>query len=195
MSRDIGSSTEVPEEQLLSGGHRQPQGAQAAAGAHPQGAHPQGAGQSLLGEDTWTRGAPRALKGLGGLPSRGARARAAGARAVHRRPGGGPQITETRGPAASMRRDALFRRALLMADVVAVTGAFVLTVGPVRALTTADVGMQRRRCRSCWCARSCSACTTATKRCCARRRWMRLRSCCMWRRCARWWRGWRAECW
>ncbi|HEY7829668.1 MAG TPA: sugar transferase [Solirubrobacteraceae bacterium] len=124
MSRDIGSSTEVPEEQFVPGGRRQPPGVQAAAGAHAQ-----GAGQSVLGEDTWTRGAPRGVKGLGGLPSRGARARAAGARAVRRRPGGGPQITETRGPAASMRRDALFRRALLMADVVAVTGAFVLTVG------------------------------------------------------------------
>lgn len=38
------------------------------------------------------------------------------------------QITEVRGPAASMRRDALFRRALLMADAVAIVGAFVLTV-------------------------------------------------------------------
>ncbi|HEY2141354.1 MAG TPA: exopolysaccharide biosynthesis polyprenyl glycosylphosphotransferase [Solirubrobacteraceae bacterium] len=38
------------------------------------------------------------------------------------------QITEARGPAASMRRDALFRRMLLIADVVAIVGAFVLTV-------------------------------------------------------------------
>jgi exopolysaccharide biosynthesis polyprenyl glycosylphosphotransferase len=38
------------------------------------------------------------------------------------------QITEVRGPAASMRRDALFRRVLLLADVVAIVGAFVLTV-------------------------------------------------------------------
>jgi exopolysaccharide biosynthesis polyprenyl glycosylphosphotransferase len=37
-------------------------------------------------------------------------------------------ILETRGPAASMRRDALFRRMLLAADVVALVGAFVLTV-------------------------------------------------------------------
>jgi exopolysaccharide biosynthesis polyprenyl glycosylphosphotransferase len=37
-------------------------------------------------------------------------------------------ILEARGPAASMRRDALFRRMLLAADVVALVGAFVLTV-------------------------------------------------------------------
>jgi exopolysaccharide biosynthesis polyprenyl glycosylphosphotransferase len=37
-------------------------------------------------------------------------------------------ISEVRGPAACMRRDALFRRMLLVADVVAVVGAFVLTV-------------------------------------------------------------------
>ena len=38
------------------------------------------------------------------------------------------RITEARGPAASMRRDALFRRMLLAADVVAIVGAFALTV-------------------------------------------------------------------
>jgi exopolysaccharide biosynthesis polyprenyl glycosylphosphotransferase len=38
------------------------------------------------------------------------------------------QITEARGPAACMRRDALFRRTLLAADTVAIVGAFVLTV-------------------------------------------------------------------
>jgi hypothetical protein len=38
------------------------------------------------------------------------------------------QITETRGPAASLRRDALFRRTLLAADIAAIVGAFVLTV-------------------------------------------------------------------
>jgi exopolysaccharide biosynthesis polyprenyl glycosylphosphotransferase len=38
------------------------------------------------------------------------------------------QITEARGPAACMRRDALFRRTLLVADTVAIVGAFVLTV-------------------------------------------------------------------
>jgi exopolysaccharide biosynthesis polyprenyl glycosylphosphotransferase len=37
-------------------------------------------------------------------------------------------IAEVRGPAACMRRDALFRRMLLAADVVAIVGAFVLTV-------------------------------------------------------------------
>ncbi|MGO9763588.1 MAG: exopolysaccharide biosynthesis polyprenyl glycosylphosphotransferase [Solirubrobacteraceae bacterium] len=37
-------------------------------------------------------------------------------------------ISEVRGPAACMRRDALFRRLLVAADVVALVGAFVLTV-------------------------------------------------------------------
>src|ERR1700683_1879160 len=37
-------------------------------------------------------------------------------------------ISEVRGPAACMRRDALFRRLLVVADVVALVGAFVLTV-------------------------------------------------------------------
>jgi exopolysaccharide biosynthesis polyprenyl glycosylphosphotransferase len=39
-----------------------------------------------------------------------------------------PQITEARGPAASMRRDALYRRLLVTADVVAMVGAFVITL-------------------------------------------------------------------
>src|ERR1700683_3123885 len=38
------------------------------------------------------------------------------------------QITEARGPAASLRRDGLFRRFLLVADVVAIVGAFALTL-------------------------------------------------------------------
>jgi len=38
-------------------------------------------------------------------------------------------ISEARGPAASMRRDAVFRRLLLVADVIAIAGAFLLTVG------------------------------------------------------------------
>jgi exopolysaccharide biosynthesis polyprenyl glycosylphosphotransferase len=46
-----------------------------------------------------------------------------------RRGTGASDIAEVRGPAASMRRDALFRRMLLAADVVALVGAFVLTVG------------------------------------------------------------------
>jgi exopolysaccharide biosynthesis polyprenyl glycosylphosphotransferase len=37
-------------------------------------------------------------------------------------------IAEVRGPAACMRRDALFRRLLVVADVVAIVGAFLLTV-------------------------------------------------------------------
>ena len=36
------------------------------------------------------------------------------------------QITEARGPAASLRRDALFRRMLLVADVVAIAGTFLV---------------------------------------------------------------------
>jgi exopolysaccharide biosynthesis polyprenyl glycosylphosphotransferase len=39
------------------------------------------------------------------------------------------RITEARGPAASMRRDALFRRSLLAADVVSIVVALTLTVG------------------------------------------------------------------
>jgi exopolysaccharide biosynthesis polyprenyl glycosylphosphotransferase len=37
------------------------------------------------------------------------------------------QVAEARGPAASMRRDALFRRMLLAADAIAIVGAFVFT--------------------------------------------------------------------
>jgi exopolysaccharide biosynthesis polyprenyl glycosylphosphotransferase len=37
-------------------------------------------------------------------------------------------ISEVRGPAASMRRDSVFRRMLVVADVVAIVTAFVLTV-------------------------------------------------------------------
>jgi exopolysaccharide biosynthesis polyprenyl glycosylphosphotransferase len=42
---------------------------------------------------------------------------------------GGLGVVEVRGPAACMRRDALFRRLLVVADVVAIVGAFLLTVG------------------------------------------------------------------
>lgn len=45
-----------------------------------------------------------------------------------RRGGLAPGISEVRGPAACMRRDALFRRLLLVADVVAIVGAYLLTV-------------------------------------------------------------------
>jgi exopolysaccharide biosynthesis polyprenyl glycosylphosphotransferase len=38
------------------------------------------------------------------------------------------EISETRGPAASMRRDSIFRRSLLVADAVAILGALTLTV-------------------------------------------------------------------
>jgi exopolysaccharide biosynthesis polyprenyl glycosylphosphotransferase len=37
-------------------------------------------------------------------------------------------IAEARGPAASMRRDSIFRRTLLVADALAILGAFLLTV-------------------------------------------------------------------
>jgi exopolysaccharide biosynthesis polyprenyl glycosylphosphotransferase len=40
----------------------------------------------------------------------------------------GPGIAEVRGPAASMRRDSVFRRLLLVADVVAIVTASLLTV-------------------------------------------------------------------
>jgi exopolysaccharide biosynthesis polyprenyl glycosylphosphotransferase len=53
-----------------------------------------------------------------------------------------PGIAEVRGPAASMRRDAVFRRMLLAADVFAIVTAFVLTVELSRrslALTWAGV--------------------------------------------------------
>jgi exopolysaccharide biosynthesis polyprenyl glycosylphosphotransferase len=45
-----------------------------------------------------------------------------------RRLGGLVPILETRGPAASMLRDALFRRMLLAADVLAIVGAFAIAI-------------------------------------------------------------------
>ncbi len=45
-----------------------------------------------------------------------------------RRGGLAQGISEVRGPAASMRRDALFRRMLLVSDIVAILGAFLLTI-------------------------------------------------------------------
>jgi len=56
--------------------------------------------------------APIGARGLGGL-------------GIKRRPTL-QRITETRGPAASLQRDALFRRMLLVADIVAIAGAFLL---------------------------------------------------------------------
>lgn len=50
-------------------------------------------------------------------------------RGLGRRLGGPVPILETRGPAASMLRDALFRRALLAGDVLAIVGAFGLAIG------------------------------------------------------------------
>ncbi len=48
-------------------------------------------------------------------------------RAARRRAGAAP-VADARGPAACLRRDALFRRALLAADTVAIIAALVLTV-------------------------------------------------------------------
>jgi exopolysaccharide biosynthesis polyprenyl glycosylphosphotransferase len=45
---------------------------------------------------------------------------------IKRRGGSPQQITEARGPAASLRRDSLFRRMLLLADIVAISGVFLL---------------------------------------------------------------------
>jgi exopolysaccharide biosynthesis polyprenyl glycosylphosphotransferase len=56
----------------------------------------------------------------------------AGSRWGVRRRGWVSGISEVRGPAACVRRDALFRRLLLVADVVAIVGAFVLTVAVSR---------------------------------------------------------------
>jgi exopolysaccharide biosynthesis polyprenyl glycosylphosphotransferase len=39
------------------------------------------------------------------------------------------EVPEARGPEAGLRRDALFRRLLLLADLAAIVGAFALTVG------------------------------------------------------------------
>jgi exopolysaccharide biosynthesis polyprenyl glycosylphosphotransferase len=53
-----------------------------------------------------------------------------------------PSITEARGPAASLRRDALYRRMLVLADVVALAGAFGLTVGlSTRSLSLTWAGL------------------------------------------------------
>jgi exopolysaccharide biosynthesis polyprenyl glycosylphosphotransferase len=60
------------------------------------------------------RGTPAGLRGFMGLGVR--------------RGSASLEIAEVRGPAASLRRDALFRRMLLLADVVAIVGAFALTV-------------------------------------------------------------------
>src|SRR5947208_13801296 len=53
-------------------------------------------------------------------------ARSADAVARHRLPSA--QGDEVRGPAACMRRDTIYRRALLVADAVAILGALVMTV-------------------------------------------------------------------
>ena len=67
-----------------------------------------------------------------------------------------PGISEVRGPAACMRRDAVFRRLLLVADVFAIVGAFVLTVEISSRSAACSRGPASRPCR-CWsCAPSCT---------------------------------------
>src|ERR1700684_3229634 len=51
-----------------------------------------------------------------------------GQRGLGRRLGGLGPILETRGPAASLRRDALFRRMLLTGDMLAIIAAFALAI-------------------------------------------------------------------
>ncbi len=70
--------------------------------------------QSEAGTHTRLSGAPAAV-GTRGLVGFGIRRRQTP-----------QQITEARGPAASMRRDALFRRMLLAADVIAIAGTFLV---------------------------------------------------------------------
>jgi len=60
----------------------------------------------------------------GGAPARSRRSTGL----AERRRSPVPRMTEPRAAEASLRRDALFRRSLLVADVVAIVGAFALTV-------------------------------------------------------------------
>ena len=59
-----------------------------------------------------------------------------------------PGIPEVRGPAASMRRDAVFRRLLLVADVLAIVGAFVADGRAARGARSSSPGPASPRCRS-----------------------------------------------
>ena len=101
-------------------------------------------------------------------------------------------IAEVRGPDASMRRDALFSRMLAIADVVAVAGAFLLTLALSRrslqltwvTLSEVPILLIVREARR--------ASMTATRRCCERPPWTRRRSSFSWRPSARWWPGLRA---
>jgi exopolysaccharide biosynthesis polyprenyl glycosylphosphotransferase len=65
---------------------------------------------------------PAVFKGQLGAASRSQRV-------LGRRLGGSVPILEARGPAASLLRDALFRRMLLAGDVLAIVGAFGLAIG------------------------------------------------------------------
>ncbi len=56
--------------------------------------------------------------------------------------GTGLSLADTRGPAASQLRDAIFRRSLLVADVFAISGAFLLTIAlATRSLQLTWVGI------------------------------------------------------
>src|ERR1700760_323729 len=72
----------------------------------------------------------RAQSGSGGLIA---------GRGLRRRPTA-LEITEARGPITSLRRDAIFRRMLVLADVAAVVLAFAITLAliPSLGLTTAS---------------------------------------------------------
>ena len=114
-------------------------------------------------------------------------------RAARRRLAAGG-IAEVRGPAASMRRDSLFRRMLLVGRRGRDRRRVRADGDALAPLAAADLGRHRRACRSCsWGPRS-PASTTATRRCCARPRSTRRRSCFSSPRCARSWRGSPAAC-
>ena len=107
-------------------------------------------GKSTEGELQW-----RAPLGLG---TAGVRTRAPGRLASR-------SFADSRGPTVSLRRDALFRRALLAADVIAILGALVLTVVmssrkvPLQLTWESLVGVPLLlSAPSCW------ACTTAMRR-------------------------------
>lgn len=83
-------------------------------------------GSSVEAGVTWN---PASLADSGSLPSSKSLPGSRGFLGLGWRRGGlVGGIAEVRGPAACMRRDALFRRLLVVADVVAMVGAFLVTV-------------------------------------------------------------------
>ena len=90
------------------------------------------------------------------------------------------QSEEIRGPEASLLRDALFRRMLMVADVVAIVGAFLLmTQVSSRSIQLTWVGIPGVPILLL--SAKVLACMTATKRSCARRPSTRSRSSSSWR--------------